>query len=563
MYLNYKQGTTKVNNDITSRLKENFKGSISTDKEARNIASTDASIFQVMPEAVATPNDAEDLKTLVRNVNGLKDSGEDISLSARAGGTCMSGGSLSKSVIVDMKPGFNWVDEIDEENKTVWVGAGTYHRDLESKAALSNLLFAPYTSSKDICVIGGMIGNNASGEKSIRYGATVDNVIALKMVCSDGNEYEFGSLNPQQLREKLSYEGFEGDLYRQLNDLVEHNWEVIQHARPKVRKNAAGYGIWKLWNNDKTDFNIAKLVVGAQGTLGFVTSAKLRLIDKLNHRRMMVIPISELSQLALGVQTVLMNHPEGLETYDSHTYELAKKYMPEEAKLAKIADGERMVLIAQFVEQTKDQTDHYAEVCKKALQRKGFKPHMVSDVHEIEAHWAIRRASFKLLMEHPDPNSSAVPFLEDTIVSIEHYGEFLAAMETILADYHMTYTYAGHIGDGSIRLIPLVNMEADDAPDTVFELMRRVADLVFAFGGSMSVDHNDGLIRSGFLARMYGEEVMQLFKQTKAIFDPKNIFNPGKKVGASIAYSKEHMKRVNTTPSNVNVGKNYDIKEAK
>jgi len=425
------------------------------------------------------------------------------------------------------------------------VGAGTYHRDLEKAADTHNLLFAPYTSSKDICVIGGMVGNNASGEKSIRYGATVDNVIAIKMVCSDGNQYEFGSLSPKELKEKLSYDGYEGDLYRQLNDLVEQNWQTLLHARPKTRKNAAGYGIWRLWNKDKTDFNIAKLVVGAQGTLGFVTSAKLRLIEKLNHRRMIVIPIKELSQLALGVQTVVANNPEGLETYDYHTYDLAKKYLPAEAKLASIADGEHMVLMAQFVEQTKDQTDHYAEVCKKALERKGYTVHTVTDSHEVDAHWAIRRASYGLLLEHPEPNTLAVPFLEDTIIPIEHYGEFLASIEAILSDYNMIYTYAGHIGDGSIRLIPLVNMEEEGAADIVFELMRRVADLVFAFGGSMSVDHNDGLIRSPFLSRMYGSDIMQLFKQTKAIFDPLNLFNPGKKVGSSLAYSKAHMKTKN------------------
>jgi FAD/FMN-containing dehydrogenase len=114
----------------------------------------------------------------------------------------------------------------------------------------------------------------------------------------------------------------------------------------------------------------------------------------------------------------------------------------------------------------------------------------------------------------------------------------------------MIYTYAGHIGDGSIRLIPLVNMEADDAADKVFELMRRIADLVFAFGGSMSVDHNDGLIRSSLLARMYGDDIAQLFKQVKVIFDPLTLFNPGKKVGASVGYAKEHMKRINTSPKN-------------
>ncbi len=542
-----------MNDNILNRLRENFRGKLTNDSADLEEASTDASIFQVVPELVAIPEDVEDLKTLVRNVLGLRESGEDVSLSARAGGTCMSGGSLSKSIVVDMKPGFNWVDDFDVKERSVWVGSGTYHRELEKEASKHDLLFAPYTSSKDICVIGGMIGNNASGEKSIRYGATVDNVMAIRMVCSDGNEYEFGSLTPQELRQKLSLEGFEGDLYRQLSELVEQNWNTVVNARPKVRKNSAGYGIWRLWNKDKTDFNIAKLVVGSQGTLGFVTSAKLRLIEKLNHRRMMIIPIKELNKLATAVQTVLANHPEGLETYDHHTYELAKKYLPKEAKLASVADGEHMVLMAQFVEHTKDQTDHYAEVCKKALERKGYAVHMVNDAHEVEAHWAIRRASFKMLMEHPEPNTSAVPFLEDTIVSIEHYGEFLGAVEAILADYDMIYTYAGHIGDGSIRLVPLVNMEADDAADKVFELMRRVADLVFAFGGSMSVDHNDGLIRSPFLARMYGEEVMQIFKQTKAIFDPLNIFNPGKKVGSSMAYSKEHMKRMNKTPAKVSV----------
>lgn len=542
-----------MDKDILARLQENFKGELQTDQKALDEASRDASIFQVLPDVVAVPKDVEDLKTLVRNVNSLKDQEKEVSLSARAGGTCMSGGSLNQSVIVDMKPGFSWVGDFDTRERTVWVGAGTYHRDFEKEATKHNLLFAPYTSSKDICVIGGMVGNNASGEKSIRYGATVDNVMAVKMICSDGNEYEFSSLTPQQLREKLSYEGFEGDVYRQLNELVEQNWETIQHARPKVRKNAAGYGIWRLWNKDKTDFNIAKLIVGSQGTLGFVTSVKLRLIEKLNHRRMMIIPISDLTRLAKAVQIVLANHPEGLETYDYHTYELAKKYLPEEAELARVAEGEHMVLMAQFVEHTKDQTDHYAEVCKKALERAGYTPKMANDAHEIDAHWAIRRASFKMLMEHPDPNTSAVPFLEDTIVSIEHYGEFLAALEAILKDYDMIYTYAGHIGDGSIRLVPLVDMEADDAADKVFELMRRTADLVFAFGGSMSVDHNDGLIRSSLLPRMYGDEVAQLFKQTKAIFDPRNIFNPGKKVGASTVYAKEHMVRKNTTKEDVKV----------
>ena len=530
---------------VLQKLKENFKGSIATDAGSIEAASTDASIFKVIPVAVATPTDVEDMKTLVLNTSQLANGGLPISITARAAGTCMSGGSLTEGVAVDMKPGFSWIADLDVKEKSVWVGSGTYHRDVEAALTPHKLLFAPYTSSKDLCVIGGMVGNNASGEKSIRYGATIDNVMAIKMICSDGNEYEFGSIDAKTFQEKIKQDNLEGHIYRELDKLIESNWDILQKARPKVRKNAAGYQLWRIVNKDQDDFNVAKLIVGSQGTLGIVTAVKLRLIDKYDHRRMLIIPINDLSQLALAVQTVLSHSPEGLETYDSNTYELAKKYMPDQAKLAASAQGQHLVLMAQFVEHTKDQSDHYAEVCQKALERKKFKVHYVTKDTEAEAHWQIRRASFKLLKDHPFGDKRAVPFIEDTIVGTDHYGEFLAALEAILADYKMTYTYAGHIGDGSIRLIPLVDLEAPDAADQVFELARRTYDLVFAFGGSMSVDHNDGLIRTPFLPRMYGEEVMELFAETKYLFDPLNIFNPGKKVGMTEEYAKAHMIRTN------------------
>jgi len=145
------------------------------------------------------------------------------------------------------------------------------------------------------------------------------------------------------------------------------------------------------------------------------------------------------------------------------------------------------------------------------------------------------------LLEHPDAHTRAEAFLEDTIVPIEHYGEFLAALEVILGEYNMKYTYAGHIGDGSIRLVPLVNMEQPGAVELLVEVSRRVYDLVFAFGGSMSVDHNDGLIRTPFLEHMYGAEMVALFNQTKKLFDPHGVFNPGKKVGESFQYLRDHI----------------------
>jgi len=510
--------------------------------------STDASIFDVRPKAVALPKSKEELINLINWARRSTEAGQKTSLTPRNAGTCMSGGSLTEDVMVDMTEGFSWVDDVETNLKTVWVGSGTLYRHLDAALAPEKLLFAPYTSSKDICGIGGMIGNNASGEKSIRYGATIDNVRCVKVLLQDGKEYEFGPLNAAELQDKLQRSDDEGNIYRSIVKLLEDHWEMIWQARPNVRKNAAGYQLWRVWDRDKTEFNLAKLFVGSQGTLGFVTSAELMVVPVPQFSRMLVVPIDNLGRLAKAVKCIVAHHPEGLETYDKHTYALAKEHMPEQAALAHIAEGQEMVLFAQFSERTKDETDHAENACQLALKNLGFEVSTIKNEAEADAHWAIRRASYALLKNHAK-GVRAVPFIEDTIVAIEHYGEYLAALETILADYQMTYTFAGHIGDGSVRLIPLVNMEDPAAPDKILSLARRVYDLVFAFGGSMSVDHNDGLIRTTFLERMYGPEVVALFNKTKDIFDPLCIFNPGKKVRGSRDFARSHMLKTNTPAS--------------
>lgn len=528
-----------VFDDLTALIS----GAVKNDDTTLTTYSSDASIFEVRPQVVVSPTTTKELQSLVHYVSNKCLNGERITLSPRAAGTCMSGGSLSEDIVVDML-GFNEIGEVDTKGRTLWVGSGAYYRDVEHTLQQSGLLFPPYTSSKDLCTIGGMVGNNASGEKSLRYGATVDNIRALKMICADGNEYEFGPLTPEEIEQKKSLSTFEGEIYRDILGLVEGNHAALEKARPKVRKNAAGYALWRVWDHERTECNLAKLIVGSQGTLGIITAVQLNLVEDPKYTRMLVITLNDLTQLPTALKTVLLHHPEGMETYDHYTYELAKQYLPEIAAEAKTAEGQHLVLFAQFADATKEQTDHNARICQKALERARFKVHYISDATEADAHWKIRRASYKLLKDHPG-NKRAVPFLEDTIVAIDHYGEYLAALEAILSDYDMVYTYAGHIADGSIRLIPLVDMEASDAVEQVFELARRVYDLVFAFAGSMSVDHNDGLIRTPFLERMYGPEIMHLFTRTKEIFDYHSVFNPGKKVGGSMEYSKAHMSRRN------------------
>ena len=507
-----------------------------------NQYSRDASIFEVLPKGVFAPKNIGDLSDIINDATTQTKAGTYTSVTPRNGGTCMSGGSLTEGYVIDMS-NFNKITDLAPES--VWVEGGVMHADVEDATHPHGVYFAPYTSSHRICGVGGMLGNNASGEKSVRYGPTSKNVERVHVLLSNGETYEFGPLTPGQLEEKKSLQTFEGHLYREICGIVDKHGDVLAN-HPNVRKNAAGYALWELWNKEHTEFNLGRLFIGAQGTLGVITRAKLKLIPIAPASRTILLSINTLNDLTPVVQTILRYAPDTCETFDRHTYERAKLYFPEDAKRAYLAEGKHLIVFAKYERDSQVEADIWAGQAKEALEEMGYPVHWLEDPAEVESYLVIRRQSFKMLLDHPDPNTRAMPYLEDTIVPIRHYGEFLAATEAILSEYDMTYTYAGHIGDGSIRLIPLVNMEQPGAAERVLESAQRIYDLVFAFGGSISVDHNDGLIRTPFLARMYGEALEGLFQQVKILFDPLNIFNPGKKVNGNRAYSLAHIIRGNT-----------------
>lgn len=531
---------------IFEDLKRFIKGDVSLDEATLTAASRDASMFEVKPAVVVAPKDVKDLQTLVHYASRMKEAGYDVSLTPRNGGTCMSGGPLSQSIVVNMSKYFTHIGEVDITHRSVSVQGGVMHLAVEEATHPKGLYFAPYTSSRDICGIGGMLGNNASGEKSVKYGATSSNVNTVKVLLSDGEVYEFGPLTLRQLQKKKSLPTFEGKIYREITKLIDENWHLIDHAHPKVKKNAAGYALWDLWDKHRQVFNLGRLFIGAQGTLGFITEANLKLVPFAQSSRMIVAPIANLRDLAPVVQTMLKYNPTTCETFDWHTYDLAKKYHPEDAARARVAEGQHMIVFAIYDGDTQHMADKQALKAKEALATIGYPSAWIDQSDELESYLLIRRKSFRMLLEHPHGNSRAMPFIEDTIVDIGHYGEFLAALEAILSEYDLTYTYAGHIGDGSIRLVPLADMEKPGAAEMIMEVCQRVYDLVFAFGGSMGVDHNDGILKTPFLERMYGPEMTTLFAKVKDLFDQHGIFNPGKKVGGTLDFSLAHVIRQNS-----------------
>lgn len=522
-----------------------FNGDVDLTDETRKSVSRDASIFEVVPSGVIAPRDTDDIKAAVLWANAQVESGSPVTLAARVGGTCMSGGSLTKGYILDLKRYYNYVGEVDEASRTIRTKSGAMHIDVESKAQDAGLLFAPYTSSRDICGIGGMLGNNASGEQSVKYGATSENVNEVKVVLSDGNEYTFGPLSRHEVEMKKAQPDFEGEIYRKVTKLLDDNKHTIATNHPRTVKNAAGYPLWQLWDKHEQNLNLGRLFIGTQGTLGVITEAELKLVKPGTHQRMIVAPIADLSNLTEVVKTMLKYDPITCETFDHYTYELAEVHHPEEANLAHVARGKHMVVFAIYESDGREDTDVVAGQAKEALEALGHEVFWVDEQEVVESFLLIRRKSFKMLLDNPLPNTRAEAFLEDTIVPLDNYEPFLRELEAILSEYNMIYTYAGHIGEGSIRLIPLVNMEAEGSAEYVMELETRVNELAVKHGGSISVDHNDGIIRTPYLEMQFGSKMVGLFAEIKNIFDPNNIFNAGKKVGGTYEYAVEHIIREN------------------
>lgn len=538
--------------DLKQELQAFLKGDVANDEETLKLYSHDASLFEVKPRMVVFPKDVEDIKKLVVFARE-----KGLSLTARGGGSDMTGGPLTESIVLDTTRYLNQVKEIGEDFAVVQ--PGVFYRDFEKEAEKKNLLFPSFPASKDLCTWGGMIANNSGGEKTLRYGKTEKYVEELKVILSDGNEYLVKPLSKQELEQKIAQDDFEGEVYRNLWRLIEVNQAVIANAKPNVSKNSAGYALWNVWDREKEVFNLAKLFVGSQGTLGIVSEIKVRLVIPAKHSSLLVMFLPSLDPLVETTQAVLKQNPETFESYDNHTLQLAVRFFFDFLKIMKgniISLGIRflpeflmvlrggvpkLILLAEFTADTYEEAITHAKNAKTEVEKLGVRTRLATQKGEMEKYFTIRRQSFSLLRRHPHGLRTA-PFIDDVIVRPEYLEEFLPKLNTILAEHpEVIYTIAGHVGDGNFHIIPLMDLQKPFSKELLKELSQKVFALTLQFKGSLTAEHNDGMIRTPFVKEMFGEEVYKLFEQTKQIFDPYNIFNPGKKVGGTLDFALSHI----------------------
>ncbi|MDB5167762.1 MAG: putative oxidoreductase [Candidatus Saccharibacteria bacterium] len=544
--------------NIQTELSKIFKGELDTSAEALDFYSHDASLFELRPQVVAFPRDADDVKAVVNFVNQHKDEYPELNITPRSRGTDMSGGAIGESILLDVSMYMNALHEVSPT--AAHVQPGMLYREFDIETLKQGSILPSYPASRDLASVGGMVSNNSGGEKSLEFGKTDNFVTELKVVLSDGNEYTIKPLNRDELNVKMSQDDFEGNLYRQTFELLDAHYDEIAAAAPKVSKDSTGYHLWNIWKRDTGIFDLTKLFVGAQGTLGIITDIKVNLVPKPAHSGTLVCYMRTIDQLGEVIPAVLAHKPASFESFDDNTLWLCFKFFFSFIKklglwtwiklaFQLIPDGvmlikgvPQLVLLIEFTGESVDEVKHKIHQTRLDLEKYDF-TYMEEDETEAKSRkfWLMRRESFNLLRSKVKDKHTA-PFIDDFIVPPARLTEFLPKLRVIIKKYKLLATIAGHMGDGNFHVIPLMKIEDPKERAKLKPAMTEVNDLVISYGGSVSGEHNDGMIRGPWLKEMYSPTILSYMVDVKHLYDPKNIFNPHKKTDADWDYSFSHIR---------------------
>jgi FAD/FMN-containing dehydrogenase len=383
----------------------------------------------------------------------------------------------------------------------------------------------------------------------------------LQVVLSDGKEYTMKPLTKSELDKKMAQDDFEGKLYSRIFKLVDDNYDEIKSAKPGVSKDSTGYHMWNVWDRETGIFDITRLIVGSQGTLGIVTDITFKLVPAPKNSGTLVIFLRDIQDLGVLINKVMEHKPATFEGFDNYTLMLSFKLFlsfhkligwSETIKLAiKLIPNAlmlfrgipKMVLLVEFQADTPDEVARKVHQLRLDMKEFNHEALFEEDKNEAESKkfWIMRRASFQLLRSKVKDKHTA-PFMDDLIVPPEVLPQFLPEIRKVINKYKLLATIAGHMGDGNFHIIPLMNIENQSEKDKLEPAMKEINAIVLKYKGSLSGEHNDGMIRGPWLKEMYGEKIFNYFKEIKTIFDPENIFNPHKKTDADWEFSMAHLR---------------------
>ncbi len=519
--------------DKIQKLESKFSGDIFTDESTRIMYSTDASAYREIPVAVVYPKTKQDIKLLISFA-----SQNNTSIIPRTAGTSLAGQVVGGGIIADVSRYMTKILEINTKERWVLVQPGVVLEELNRYLEEFGLFFGPETSTANRCMIGGMVGNNACGTHSLIYGSTRDHTLELETVLSDGSEVTFKSTDVSDINRKVSHNTLEGRVYKNILNTLnnEDNKQSILREYPdiKLRRRNTGYALdlllnMKPFNEDGNRFNFVKLLAGSEGTLAFSTAIKLNLVSLPPANKALVCVHLKSVSNALKANLIALKHkPVAVELMDNIILELTKKNIAQEKNRFFVEGDPGAILIVEFAEEDPNEIVRKAQSMEEEMRSKGYGYHFpLIQNGDIKKVWDLRKAGLGIL-NNMAGDDKPVPVIEDTAVNPEQLPSYIAEFDEILKKYDKTCVYYAHISTGELHLRPILNLKDPKDVEIFHTLAEESARLVKKFNGSLSGEHGDGRLRGEFIPLMVGDKIYGLFQELKKVWDPKNIFNPGK-----------------------------------
>ena len=520
-------------NELLKQLAGTLKGELYFDRTMRTLYATDASAYREMPLAVAIPASIDDLKKLIAFARQYQ-----TSLIPRTAGTSLAGQVVGNGIVVDISKNFTQIIELNKEEKWVRVQPGVIRDELNLFLEPQGLFFGPETSTANRAMIGGMVGNNSCGSNSIVYRSTREHLLEVKALLSDGSEAEFKSVSPDEFHQKCEGDSLEANIYKTVRSLLSNydNQVEIKKEFPKrsVERRNTGYAVDLLletapFTAGSEDFNFCKLIAGSEGTLAFITKIKLNLVP---------LPPKETGLLCVHFNTIdeslranliaVKYNISASELIDHYILECTKNNIEQQKNRFFVEGDPGAILVIEFARNTREEVIADARRCEEEMKAAGLGYHFPlvfgPDAKRI---WTLRKAGLGLLGNLPG-DEKAVPVIEDTAVDVNDLPAYIHDFNEILKKHDLYSVHYAHAGSGELHLRPIINLKTQEGNRLFRVIAEEIAALVKKYNGSLSGEHGDGRLRGEFIRQMVGEKNYQLLKEIKRIWDPHNIFNPGK-----------------------------------
>lgn len=508
---------------------------IKTDSLTRRLYATDASMYEELPAGVTFPKSVQDIQQLIQQAQK-----KGLSITPRSAGTSLAGQATGSGIIMDVSRYMTEIEEINAGKKYAVVQPGVIQEQLNRSAAPYNLIFGPDTSTLNRCMIGGMIGNCSSGSFSIKYKTTREHTLEIDAVLSDGSVAHFRPLNAEELNRKLELQNLEGHIYRSMLRLLERNKELIssQYPHPEIIRRNTGYALDKLLEMhpitpNGRPFNMCELLCGSEGTLAIIAKAKMNLVEKEQHRVVIIPQFNDLHEAMLATVEAVKLDPMAVELVDDIILDATKGNIEQVRNRFFLEGTPKCILIIQFSGNNKNRLIEKAQKLQNILQQQklGYHFPLYADEEQINRVWELRRAGLGLLMGLGQ-DSRSPSFCEDTAVRVQDLPEYVREFREILRKHNTHCVFYAHASVGELHLRPVIDITRPEGLQKMKVMIEEISDLVRKYRGSLSGEHGDGRVRAPYIEIVLGKEMMSVLQQVKEIWDPNYIFNPGKIIKA-------------------------------